>query len=123
MVTHAHERLNGTFANALKAAGFISWVGIDLTSPTNWLVKKFGDVYLHETVNSHIHRLLDTDFACHRLYETVPQFTARAKKVEKFMNSKKFKAEKGGGGLVGLAKDLRARCEEVKRRKGERIPR
>ena len=97
MVTHAHERLNGTFANALKAAGFISWVGKDLTSPTNWLVKKFGDVYLHETANSHIHRLLDTDFACRRLRETVPQFKTRVKKLETFMNSKKFKAKKGGG--------------------------
>ena len=122
MVTHAHERLNGTFASALKSAGFTSWVGKDLTSPTNWLVKKFGDVYLHEAVNSHIHRLLDTDFACRKLHETVPQFKIRVKKVEKFMNSKKFKAKKDGGGLMSLAKDLRSRCEDLKKRQGERIP-
>ena len=47
---------------------------------------------------------------------------ARVKKVEKFMNSKKFKAKKEGGGLMSLAKDLRSRCEDLQKRKGERIP-
>ena len=97
MVTHAHERLKGTFASALKSAGFTSWVGKDLASPTNELVEKFGAVYLHETVNSHIRRLLDTDVACRRLHEIVPQFKARVKKAEKFMNSKMFKAKKDAG--------------------------
>ena len=99
-----------------------SWDGKDLESSTKWLVKKFSDVYFHETVNSHIHRLLDTDFACRRLHETVSQFMARAKKVEKFMNSKRFAAGKDGQGLQGLARDLRARCREVVSRQGERIP-
>ena len=96
-----------------------SWVGEDLESSTAWLAKKFADVYLHETVDAHIHRLLDTDFACRRLEETVPQFMVRAKKVEKYMT--RF-AAKDGRGLQGLAEDLRARCQEVVNRKGERIP-
>ena len=122
MVAHAHERLNGTFAKGLRDAGFTSWVGPDLASDTSWLVKKWGDVYLHETVNAHIHRLLDTDFACRRLHETRAQFVVRVKKVEKYMNSMKFKSKGNGRGLMGLAQDLRARCEEVVYREGERIP-
>lgn len=122
MVTYAHERLNVTFANALRSAGFLSWVGKDLESPTSWLVKKFGDVYLHETVNAHIHRLLDQDFACRRLHETVGEFKVRSKKVERYMNSKKFAKEGQGRGLLGLAKDLRARCKDLVKRQGERLP-
>ena len=121
MVTHAHERLNGTFAKALKDAGFVSWVGHELSSSTEWLVKKWGDVYPHETVNSHIHRLLDTDFACRRLYESRGEFAKRVRKVERFMNSSKFAAKKGRG-LMGLAQDLRARCQLVVDLGGERIP-
>ena len=73
-------------------------------------------------LNSHIHRLLDTDFACRRLHETRAPFAARAKKVEKYMNSAKFKAKEGGRGLMGLAQDLRARCQQVVDKEGERIP-
>ena len=122
MITHAHERLNGTFAKGLRDAGFTSWVGPDLDSDTSWLVKKWGDVYPHETVNAHIHRLLDTDFACSRLHETRAQFALRVKKVEKYMNSPKFKAKGTGRGLMGLAQDLRARCQQVLDLDGERIP-
>ena len=121
MVTSAHERLHVEFAAALRSAGFTSWVGQDLTASTKWLVKKWGDVYLHDTINYHIHRLLDNDFACRRLRETLGQFKVRVRKVEQRMNSAQF-AAKGGKGLMGWAKDLRARCAEVKRRKGERIP-
>ena len=48
-VTATHERLNCTFAKGLRDAGFTSWVGPSLDSPTEWLVKKWGDVYLHHT--------------------------------------------------------------------------
>ena len=122
MVTAFHDRLNATFAKGLRDAGFTSWVGSDVNSSTEWLVKKWGDVYLHETVNAHIHRLLDTGFACNHIHETRAQFVLRVKKVEKFMNSAKFKAKGTGRGLHGLAQDLRARCENVVRLKGERIP-
>ena len=45
----------------------------------------------------------------------------RVERVEHFMNSDEF-AKDGGRGLLGLAKDLRWRCEELIRRGGERIP-
>ena len=122
MVTAFHDRLNGTFAKGLRDGGFTSWVGPDLNSSTDWLVKKWGDVYLHETVNAHIHRLLDTDFACRQLHETRAQFVLRAKLVEKHMNSRQFQAKHGERGLLGLAEDLRSRCQSVIDKKGERIP-
>ena len=42
-------------------------------------------------------------------------------KVEAHLNSKAFAASEGGG-LPGLAKSLRDRCQEVIKRGGERIP-
>jgi len=41
--------------------------------------------------------------------------------VEDHMNSAAFTAC-GGQGLMGLARELRGGCEELKRRKGERLP-
>jgi hypothetical protein len=121
MVTSIHDRLNVTFARALEDAGFTSWVG-GIHDPTTWLVAKWGDVYLHETVISHIRRLSETDFACVRLGETPWQFTQRMKKVENFMNSGAFAKKNGGRGLEGLARDMPARCQLVIDRKGQRIP-
>ena len=120
MVTAAHDRLQQTFAAALEAGGFSSWVG-GPSDTTKWLVKKWGDVYLHETVISHIRRLLDDDFACRRLGETVPQFTQRMKKVELHMNSPGFAAADGRG-LQGLATQMHARCRWVVKEKGKRHP-
>ena len=116
----AHDRLQQTFAAALTAAGFCSWVG-GASDSTKWLVKKWGDVYLHETVISHIRRLLDDDFACRRLGETVPQFTQRMHKVADYMNSPAFAATDGRG-LQGLAAQLHTRCQWVVRHKGQRYP-
>ena len=121
MNTYIHERLNVKFAAALDEAGFVSWVGGNHAS-TAWLVAKWGDVYLHETVISHVRRLLGTDFSCDRLGETPSQFVKRMKKVERYMNSDAFAASNGGRGLAGLAKDLPARCKQVIKRKGQRIP-
>ena len=59
MVTHVRDRLNAHFAQALDDGGFTSWIGGNHET-TAWLVPKWGDVYLHETVISHIRRLLDT---------------------------------------------------------------
>jgi hypothetical protein len=120
MVTAMHERLQVGFAGALQDAGFRSWAG-DITSSTKWMVRKFGDVYLHETLISHIRRLLNTNFAATRLDETPVQFRARMQKVEDYLNSAAF-AQPGGSGLDGLARELRERCEEVIKRKGERLP-
>ena len=85
------------------------------------MVKKLGDVYLHETVISHVRRLLDGALAHRKIYETPEHIVTRMKKVETHMNSASFKAPDGRG-LEGLAKDLKWRCEEVVRLKGERIP-
>ena len=63
---------------------------------TKWLVKKFGDVYVHETVVSHIRRLLDHEFPCTRLHESPAQFKQRMQKVEDYMNSDDFAAGNGG---------------------------
>ena len=41
--------------------------------------------------------------------------------VENHLNSDAFAAA-GGRGLLGLAKDLRPRCEELLRRMGGRLP-
>jgi len=120
MVTKCHERLHVGFATALHESGFRSWIG-STTDSTKWLVKKFSDVYIHETLIAHIRRLLNTDFAATRLYETPSQFLVRMQKVEDYMNSAEFSGPDGRG-LLGLAKDLRSRCQEVVRRKGERIP-
>ena len=122
MVTSQHQRLQITFAEALRAGGFRSWVGgASGTESTQWLAKKLGDVYPHETLIAHIRRLLDGDFNTSRIFETPAQFTARMKKVEEHLNSDRFAAP-GGGGLLALAKELPDRCREVVRRGGERIP-
>ena len=52
----------------------------------------------------------------------VMAFVLRARKVEQHMNSPKFKAKGVGRGLMGLAQDLRARCQWVVDLEGERIP-
>ena len=119
MVTWAHQRLNAIFAGALRDSGFTSWVGDNVS--TEWLVRKFGEIYPHETVNAHARRLLDEEFPCKTLSETHAHFRARMQKVEDFMNSPSFAAP-GGSGLAGLGKELRPRCQAVVRLKGERVP-
>ena len=85
------------------------------------MVRKFGDVYIHETLISHIRRLLNTDFASNMLFETPAQFRARVQKVEDHLNSPDF-AQRGGSGLEGLARELRERCEARIESKSERLP-
>ena len=119
MVAWAHQRLNAIFAGGLKDGGFACWVGDNVSA--EWLVRKLGGVYPHETVNSHARRLLDEEFTCSTLAETPAHFRARMLKVEEFMKSPSFAAS-GGAGLGGLAKELRPRCEAVVRLKGERVP-
>ena len=84
-------------------------------------MKKFGDVYLHETAISHVRRLLDSDFAHHKLCETPAHFRQRMQRVEDHMNSKAF-AAKDGTGLLGLCKQLRSRCKALIDGGGERLP-
>ena len=96
MVTSRYDRVQVVFAQALQATGFKSWLG-DMASPTNWLVKILGDLYLHETAISHIRRLLGDDFACTHLGETPSHFRGRMNKVENYMNSPAFARADGGG--------------------------
>ena len=121
MVTAAHGRLHVSFAGALEEAGLRSWVGEDIAASTKWLCKKMGDVYVHETLIAHIRRLLDTELAATRIWETPAQFTQRMKRVEDHLNSSAFAAPDGTG-LACLAKELRSRCQQVIERRGQRIP-
>jgi hypothetical protein len=121
-VTAKHERLQIDFAEALRAENFRSWAGgEDGAASTKWLVKKLGDLYVHETLIAHIRRLLDNDFATTHLFETPAQFTERMGKVERHLNSKAFAAPRGGG-LLALAKETLGRCQELVNRGGERLP-
>ena len=118
MVTNSHERLHITFAEALAQAGLKSWIG-GPHATSKWLVSRLGDLYLHETVISHIRRLLENRFPCLHAQETVAQFRARMDRVVQHMNSDEFGT---GGGLPSLARDLRQRCQELVRLNGERLP-
>ena len=96
-------------------------MGGDGSESTEWLVKKWGDVYPHETLIANIRRLLDEDFCCRSLCETPQHFRERMRKVENHCNSKDFAAADGRG-LLALTKSLRDRCQQVIDREGERIP-
>eukprot|EP00973_Karenia_brevis_P093980 12420139-Karenia_brevis.AAC.2 len=102
---------------ALDAAHLKSWSG----ESTRWMAGRFGDVYPHETCISHIRRLLESKYVSHGVGETFRQFRNRMAKVEKHLNSDEFAAHEGGG-LSGLCKELRTRCENVIARQGDRLP-
>ena len=118
MVSINTATLNSTFSASVRAAGMRSWLG---DAPATWLAPRWGDVYLHETVISHIRRLLDTRFTCAHPCETPKQFRQRLDAVQDHMNSAAFAAE-GKQGLTDLAKSFRSRCEQVVLRRGDRIP-
>jgi hypothetical protein len=121
MVNDKAQLVNPVFGGALAEAGFRSWTG-PAGSDTKWLAGRLGDLYLHETVISHIRRLLMQEFVCVRVDETYPQFKRRMRKIQVFMNSDAFRREPDGTGLLGLAKDLRKRCQVLKGRHGQRLP-
>jgi hypothetical protein len=116
-VNHKAERVAAVFAEALRRGGFKSWGGEN----TKWMAGKFGDVYPHETLISHIRRLLDHKFPRTTPGETHRQFRSRMQKVEDYLNSADFAAREAGG-LDSLFKSFRDRCAECIRRKGERVP-
>jgi hypothetical protein len=108
------NRLNPTFCEGLQGGQFSSWVD----DGAQWLAPHLGDLYLHETVISHVRRLLYTKFARKALYETPLQFAARMSKIEHHLNH-----EMGDGeSLLNLGKDLHQRCEDLKKLHGERLP-
>jgi hypothetical protein len=108
------NRLNPTFGEGLRGGQFSSWVD----DGAQWLAPHLGDLYLHETVISHVRRLLSTKFARKALYETPVQFAARMSKVEQHLNY-----DMGDGeSLLNLGKDLHQRCDDLKKLRGERLP-
>ena len=111
------DKLNANFAQALQAANLRSWAGQTVA----WMAPRFGDVYPHETCIAHIRRLLEHKFVRDSPGETLRQFRNRMAKVEAELNSDSFAAD-GGGGLMALSAELRPRCEELIRRKGDRLP-
>ena len=73
MIPPMHNRLQRDFALALRQSGFRSWVGSEMDS-AKWLVRKFGDVYPHETAIAHIRRLLEDEFCHAQLHESPQHF-------------------------------------------------
>ena len=112
--------LNQTFATALHANKFTSWVE-NQNVDCKWLSPMLGDWYLHETVISHVRRLLHSRFGRKALYETPNQFAARMKKVEEYMNYEMGTAAPGEA-LLQLGRDMHKRSAELKLLRGERLP-
>ena len=112
--------LNKTFAAGLRAGGFTSWASPN-GGDCKWLARNLGDLYLHETVISHVRRLLSTKFMRKALNETPGEFRARMLKVEKYLN---YEMGRNGPGqaLLELGDTLHQRCEALIERKGERLP-
>lgn len=108
------NQINPTFAAGLTAGHFRSWAEDD----TTFMAAKLGDFYPHETLISHVRRLLATKFAKDSLHETPNQFATRMKRVEEYLNYEM----KDGDSLERLGKSLHTRAEKLKSLKGERIP-
>jgi hypothetical protein len=106
--------LNATFDAGLRGGQFTSWVD----DGSKWLAPHCGDLYLHETVISHVRRLLYSKWARKALYETPVQFAARMLKVEHYLNYDMGEGES----LLKLGKELHQRSEDLKKLKGERLP-
>ena len=113
-VDSTKNQINKTFAAGLKAGRFRSWAEDDTKS----LAGKLGDFYPHETVISHVRRLLAGRFAKNSFHETPIQFAARMKRVEEYMNYEM----KGGDSLTKIGEALHTRAQKLKDLKGERIP-
>ena len=113
-VTPQTHQMNRTFAAGLRAGKFKSWA----EDGASWLASHLGDFYPHETVISHVRRLLSTKFLKSSLHESPEQFAARMLKVEQYMNY-----EMGDGeSLQRLGKHLHQRAKKLKDLRGERIP-
>ena len=114
------DMVNKKFAAGLRAGGFTSWVSPD-GGDCKWLSANLGDLYLHETVISHVRRLLATKFMRKALNEKPWEFKARMLKVEKYMN---YEMGRNGPGqaLLELGDKLHERCRALVQRKGERLP-
>ena len=114
------DALNKKFAAGLRAGGFTSWASPD-GGDCKWLGRNLGDLYLHETVISHVRRLLATKFMRKALNEKPWEFKARMLKVEKYMNNEMGRNGPGQA-LLELGDKLHERCRALVQRKGERLP-
>ena len=119
-VNTKQHTLNQTFAAGLQAGNFKSWATCH-GGDCKWLAKMLGDWFLHETVISHVRRLLQSQFARNSLHETPSQFAARMKKVEHHMNYV-MGVSAPGESLLKLGKETHKRSEDLIRLKGERLP-
>lgn len=117
--TGQSHHLQGEFAEGLKDGGLRSWVG-DKDADTKWVAPRLGDFYPHETLISHIRRLLTHEFLHRGLGETRAHFRRRLDLVENHLNSDQF----GGtpGALLRLAKSYRERAQMLVDRSGDRLP-
>ena len=85
------------------------------------MVRKWGDVYPHETLIAHIRRLLDQEarllaaFGNACTVQTAAPAGGGPPELGRL-------AAPAGTGLLGLAKELRTRCQKVVGLKGERVP-
>ena len=77
-------------------------------------------MYLHDTAIAHARRALDGKFAPNQVHETLARFKIRMKRTTEQLNSPDF-AARDGTGLLGLAKELRPRCEALIKALGERL--
>ena len=111
--------LNQTFASGLHASNFTSWV--EGPGDCKWLAGNLGDWYLHETMISHVRRLLQSQFARKTLHETPGQFAARMRKVGEHMNYV-MGVKAPGKALMQLGKDMHQRSEDLVKLKGDRLP-
>ena len=111
--------LQRDFALGLRDGGLRSWLG-GPEADAGWLAARLGDFFPHETLISHIRRLLSHVFVTNRLGETLVQFRRRLDLVEDHLNSGAW--SKSPDALLRLAKSYRCRAQEIKDRKGDRIP-
>ena len=111
--------LQADFALSLRSAGLRSWLG-DYGDDVTWVAARLGDFYPHETLISHIRRLLTHKFVHKGVGETLVQFRRRLDLVEQHFNSGEW--SESPDALLRLGKSYRDRAEWVKANKGDRIP-
>ena len=118
-VSPQHGRLQRDFALGLAGGGLRSWLG-DCVVDTNWVAARLGDFYPHETLISHIRRLLAHKFPAPRVGEALHQFRHRLDLIEEHLNSGAWSTSHDA--LRNLSKSYSDRAREVGARNGERIP-
>ena len=117
-VTSQNKQLQVDFASGLRRGGLRSWVGEH--GDASWLAARLGDFYPHETLISHIRRLLTHNFPHNGTCELPQQFRRRLDKVEAFLNSEEFGETPDA--LLRLCRSYTDRASALKVAKGHRLP-